>query len=78
LRNGLPTGGEGTLEDRLHGVPVRAKTGTLSGVSTLSGWVRLKRAGSWGEFSIMSRGMSKTRAANMEDRIVRLLRKRAR
>jgi D-alanyl-D-alanine carboxypeptidase/D-alanyl-D-alanine-endopeptidase (penicillin-binding protein 4) len=78
LRNGLPSGGQGTLEDRLHGVPVRAKTGTLSGVSTLSGWVRLKRADSWAEFSIMSRGMSKARAAKMEDRIVRLLRKRAR
>ena len=78
LRKGLATGGQGTLEDRLHGVPVRAKTGTLSGVSTLSGWVRLKRAGSWGEFSIMSRGMSKPKAVNLEDRIVRFLKKRAR
>jgi serine-type D-Ala-D-Ala carboxypeptidase/endopeptidase (penicillin-binding protein 4) len=78
LRNGLATGGQGTLEDRLHGVPVRAKTGTLSGVSTLSGWVRLKRADSWGEFSIMSSGMAKAKAVNMEDRIVRFLRKRAR
>jgi serine-type D-Ala-D-Ala carboxypeptidase/endopeptidase (penicillin-binding protein 4) len=78
FRNGLATGGQGTLEDRLHGVPVRAKTGTLSGVSTLSGWVRLKRADSWGEFSIMSGGMSKTKAANLEDRIVRFLTKRAR
>ncbi|CAN5712281.1 hypothetical protein BH20ACT23_BH20ACT23_23060 [soil metagenome] len=78
LRSMLPTGGEGTLEDRLHGARVRAKTGTLDGVSTLSGWVRLKRTGSWAEFSIMSRGMSKARAVELEDRIVRLLRKRAR
>ncbi len=78
LRGMLPTGGEGTLEDRLHGVRVRAKTGTLDGVSTLSGWVRLKRAGTWAEFSIMSRDMSKTSAARLEDRIVRLLRNRAR
>jgi len=78
LRSSLPTGGEGTLEHRLHGVRVRAKTGTLDGVSTLSGWVRLKRAGTWVEFSIMSRGMSKARAVQIEDRIVRLLRKRAR
>ena len=78
LRDGLPTGGEGTLEDRLGGVRVRAKTGTLSNVSTLSGWVRLKGADSWGEFSIMSRGMSKAKAVNLEDRIVRLLMKRAR
>jgi D-alanyl-D-alanine carboxypeptidase len=78
LRSTLPTGGEGTLENRLHGVRVRAKTGTLDGVSTLSGWVRLRRADSWAEFSIMSRGMSKSRAVQIEDRIVRLLRKRAR
>ena len=78
LRSMLPTGGEGTLEDRLRGVAVRAKTGTLDGVSTLSGWVRLKRAGTWAEFSIMSRSMSKTGAMKLEDRIVRLLRKRAR
>jgi D-alanyl-D-alanine carboxypeptidase/D-alanyl-D-alanine-endopeptidase (penicillin-binding protein 4) len=78
LRDMLPTGGQGTLEDRLRGVPVRAKTGTLSGISTLSGWVRLKRVRSWGEFSIMSRGMSKPKAAQIEDRIVRLLRSRAR
>ena len=78
MRSTLPTGGEGTLENRLHGVRVRAKTGTLDGVSTLSGWVRLRRADSWAEFSIMSRGMSKSRAVQIEDRIVRLLRKRAR
>jgi D-alanyl-D-alanine carboxypeptidase/D-alanyl-D-alanine-endopeptidase (penicillin-binding protein 4) len=78
MRNMLAAGGVGTLEDRLQGVPVQAKTGTLSGVSTLSGWVRLKRADSWAEFSIMSRGMSKPHAVKVEDRIVRLLRNRAR
>jgi len=78
LRKMLPTGGEGTLEDRLHGVPIRAKTGTLDSVSTLSGWIKLKRTGTWAEFSIMSRGMPKYRAAQIEDRIVKLLRKRAR
>jgi D-alanyl-D-alanine carboxypeptidase len=78
LRSMLPTGDQGTLERRLKGLPVRAKTGTLENVSTLSGWVRLKRGGSWAEFSIMSRGMSKARAVQIEDRIVRLLRKRAR
>jgi D-alanyl-D-alanine carboxypeptidase len=78
LRSTLPAGGQGTLERRLHGARVRAKTGTLEGISTLSGWVRLRRGGNWAAFSIMSRGMSKTRAAQLEDRIVRLLRKRAR
>lgn len=33
----LPTPGEGTLADRLDGVPVVAKTGTLTGVRALSG-----------------------------------------
>lgn len=33
----LPSPGEGTLADRLDGVPVVAKTGTLSGVRALSG-----------------------------------------
>jgi serine-type D-Ala-D-Ala carboxypeptidase/endopeptidase (penicillin-binding protein 4) len=78
LREMLPRGGEGTLEDRLHGVPIRAKTGTLDSVSTLSGWIRVRRTGTWAEFSIMSRGMPKYRAVQIEDRIVKLLRKRAR
>lgn len=78
LREMLPRGGEGTLEDRLHNVPIRAKTGTLDSVSTLSGWIRLRRTGTWAEFSIMSRGMPKYRAVQIEDRIVKLLHKRAR
>ena len=78
LRDMLPSGGEGTLEDRLHGVRIRAKTGTLESVSTLSGWLRLNRTATWAKFSIMSRGMPKYRAAQIEDRIVKLLRKRAR
>lgn len=77
LRGVLPTGGQGTLTSRLHGVPVRAKTGTLSGVSALSGWVWLERRGAWAEFSILSAGMSKSRAVEIEDRIVRILRRRA-
>ncbi len=43
LRGTLPAGGEGTLEDRLETVTVRAKTGTLIDVSALSGWVWLER-----------------------------------
>jgi serine-type D-Ala-D-Ala carboxypeptidase/endopeptidase (penicillin-binding protein 4) len=78
LRAGLPTGNQGTLEDRLAGVPVRAKTGTLSGVSALSGWVYLKRRSQWAPFSILSQGMPKSTAANIEDRIVRILVRSAR
>jgi D-alanyl-D-alanine carboxypeptidase len=73
LRRVLPTGGQGTLSDRLRGLRLRAKTGTLDEVSSLSGWVWLRRAGAWAEFSIMSRGMPKYRAAAVEDRIVKTL-----
>jgi D-alanyl-D-alanine carboxypeptidase len=78
LRSGLPTGDQGTLEDRLKGVRVRAKTGTLINVSALSGWVYLKREDEWASFSILSRGMPKYRAAATEDKIVRVLERRAR
>lgn len=77
LRVGLPTGDQGTLEDRLVGVDVRAKTGTLIGISTLSGWVWLEREAAWAEFSIMSRGLSKSDAIAIEDRIVRIVANRA-
>ena len=73
LRDGLPTGGQGTLQDRLHGVDVRAKTGSLNGVSALSGWVYLERTGSWAEFSILSSGLSYYPSKNVEDRIVRVI-----
>jgi D-alanyl-D-alanine carboxypeptidase/D-alanyl-D-alanine-endopeptidase (penicillin-binding protein 4) len=71
LRSTLARGGQGTLGGRLHTVDVRAKTGTLSGISALSGWVRLQRTGGWAEFSILSRGISKTTAIRIEDRVVR-------
>ena len=77
LRYSLPTGNHGTLEDRLRGVRVRAKTGTLEEISALSGWVWIDRAGTWGEFSIMSRGMDKSDAVAIEDRIVRIVANRA-
>lgn len=77
FRAGLPTGDQGTLEDRLIGVKVRAKTGTLTQISALSGWVWLEEEGAWGEFSIMSRGMSKSAAVAIEDRIVRIVANRA-
>jgi len=77
FRIGLPTGDQGTLEDRLIGVKVRAKTGSLIEISGLSGWVWLSQEGGWAEFSIMSRGMSKSAAVAIEDRIVRILANRA-
>jgi D-alanyl-D-alanine carboxypeptidase len=73
LRGALATGGQGTLEDRLHGVAVRAKTGTLNGISALSGWVWLKQRARWAQFSILSRHIQKWVAVGIEDRIVRLL-----
>lgn len=74
FRNGLARGGLGTMEKRpLNGIRVRVKTGTLRDISTLSGYVYLKRHASWAEFSIMSRGLAKSRAIEIEDKIVRLM-----
>jgi serine-type D-Ala-D-Ala carboxypeptidase/endopeptidase (penicillin-binding protein 4) len=78
LRSGLPTGGQGTLEDRMEAHKVRAKTGTLDGVSTLSGWVLVRKTGEWVEFSIMSHGLDKSRAVEKENAIVRVIARYAR
>ncbi|MGH2540440.1 MAG: D-alanyl-D-alanine carboxypeptidase/D-alanyl-D-alanine-endopeptidase [Actinomycetota bacterium] len=72
LRGTLPAAGEGTLQDRLAGVTLRAKTGTLVDVSALSGWVWLEREGDWAAFSILSSGMDDGRAKHIENRIVRV------
>jgi D-alanyl-D-alanine carboxypeptidase/D-alanyl-D-alanine-endopeptidase (penicillin-binding protein 4) len=77
LRSTLATGGQGTLEDRLRGERVRAKTGTLDDVSALSGWIWLERQRAWAEFSILS-GLPKTSAAAVEDAVVRTLSANAR
>lgn len=78
FRRSLPVPGQGTLANRLQGVRLRAKTGTLDGVSALSGWVWMKRTDSWGEFSILSGGMPKSQAVEIEDAIVRTLARYAR
>ena len=78
LRSSLPGADQGTLEDRLKGVRVRAKTGSLTNISTLSGYVWLRQRKTWAEFSILSRGMSKTYASAVEDDIVRILTREAR
>jgi D-alanyl-D-alanine carboxypeptidase/D-alanyl-D-alanine-endopeptidase (penicillin-binding protein 4) len=77
LRFALPTGGQGTLEGRLGHVRVRAKTGTLTDVSALSGWVWSRKVRDWVEFSILSQGMSKDEAVRIEDAIVALVNARA-
>jgi D-alanyl-D-alanine carboxypeptidase len=73
LRATLPSGGQGTLKDRLLDVRLRAKTGTLQGVSALSGWVWLRRSEGWAEFSILSSGMSPVTAKSIEDQILRVV-----
>ena len=73
LRGTLPAGGEGTLDDRLANVTVRAKTGTLIEVSALSGWIWLEREDEWAAFSILSSGMSTDQAKSIENRIVRMV-----
>lgn len=77
LRESLAAGGEGTLEDRLQDVRLRAKTGSLHEVSALSGWVWLDRESSWAEFSILSSGMPYDTAKSVEDRIMRVIEERA-
>ena len=77
LRFALPTGGQGTLEGRLGHVRLRAKTGTLTDVSALSGWVWSRKIKDWVEFSILSQGMSKDEAARIENAIVALVNARA-
>ena len=73
LRSTLPAGGEGTLDDRLEAVTLRAKTGTLIDVSALSGWVWLEREDAWAAFSIMSSGMDEDRAKSIENKIVKVV-----
>jgi D-alanyl-D-alanine carboxypeptidase len=51
-------------------VRLRAKTGTLDEISALSGWVWLERVRDWAEFSILSRGITKTRSMQIENAIV--------
>jgi serine-type D-Ala-D-Ala carboxypeptidase/endopeptidase (penicillin-binding protein 4) len=72
LREALPSGGQGTLGGRLGRVPFHAKTGTLTSVSALSGYVWMRRRNAWVEFSILSR-LSKDAAVRIEDRVVRIL-----
>ncbi len=78
LRLSLPAPGQGTLRHRLKGVMVRAKTGTLTRISALSGWVWLQHRQAWGEFSILSSGMSISWAKGMEDKVIRILSERGR
>jgi D-alanyl-D-alanine carboxypeptidase len=77
LRSALPTGGQGTLEGRLGHLRVRAKTGTLTGISALSGWVWSHKTDGWVEFSILSEALTKEEAVRIEDAIVRLVSHRA-
>jgi D-alanyl-D-alanine carboxypeptidase/D-alanyl-D-alanine-endopeptidase (penicillin-binding protein 4) len=78
LRLSLPAPGQGTLRERLRGVRVRAKTGTLRRISALSGWVWLEHRQAWAEFSILSNGVSIYSAKAIEDKVVRILSERGR
>jgi D-alanyl-D-alanine carboxypeptidase len=74
LYRSLPAGGEGTLNSRLEGIPVRAKTGTLfiRPASTLSGYIRT-RAGTLVAFSVLTHDLPESTALSIEDGIVRTL-----
>ncbi|MHC4973156.1 MAG: D-alanyl-D-alanine carboxypeptidase/D-alanyl-D-alanine endopeptidase [Planctomycetota bacterium] len=70
----LAAGGEGTLRRRYRelGARVRAKTGTIRGVRSLSGYVT-GRGGHRYVFVILANGKSAPRARQLQDRIVRVL-----
>lgn len=74
LVQSLPGPGDGTVGDRLIGLPVRAKTGTLfeTPVSSLSGYIT-DASGTTVAFSVISRGLDKAIAAAIEDEVVRIL-----
>lgn len=71
----LPRGGvDGTLRYRLSGVPVYAKTGSLAGVSSLSGYVKT-RLGQLIAFSVIlnNDNASECSLKEAEDRIIRTI-----
>jgi len=75
LIRSLPRGGEGTLRRRFLGSArkrVRAKTGYISGVSTLAGRV-VSRRGKVYVFALLMNGGELTAARTTQDRIVALL-----
>lgn len=72
LRGSLPRAGQGTLEDRLAGVKLRAKTGTLIDASALSGWIWTDQGGRVA-FSILSSNYDDQAAKDLENAIVRLI-----
>ncbi len=78
LRATLPRPGVGTLEHRLPGIDVQAKTGTLTDISALSGWVGLATTGRPAVFSILSGGFDESAAKDIEDGIVTTLANHAR
>jgi len=69
----LPTGGEGTLQSRLGGMTVRAKTGTLDGHSGLSGYL-VTAYGQTVGFSILVNNVEATwSAVELQDRLLHTL-----
>jgi D-alanyl-D-alanine carboxypeptidase/D-alanyl-D-alanine-endopeptidase (penicillin-binding protein 4) len=75
LRESLAKPGIGTLghPNRMMGLTVRAKTGTLTDVSALSGWVRSELDDRWIAFSVLSSHFDDATAKGIEDEIVELI-----
>jgi D-alanyl-D-alanine carboxypeptidase/D-alanyl-D-alanine-endopeptidase (penicillin-binding protein 4) len=77
FEHSLPVSGRsGTLHEREFGLPqgrVRAKTGTIDGVSSLAGYL-VSRHGNKYAFAVVSNSSrSKAEAVQVEDRFVRAL-----
>ena len=80
LYESLPIAGvDGTIQGRMKAKPaynnVRAKTGTVNGVTTLSGYLKASN-GNWLAFSIMNNGVNdKAGTRAFQDRICQALAK---
>jgi len=74
FRGALAEGGEGTLRKRYRAIGERlqAKTGSISGVSSLSGYVEGREGGTW-VFTLLANGKSKGHARAFQDRVVQAL-----
>jgi len=70
----LATGGEGTLRRRFRdlGTRVRAKTGTIRGVSALSGYVTGREGGRY-VFVVLGDGRGVSKARRLQDLVVQVL-----
>lgn len=74
LLRALPSGGEGTLGERMRQLRIHAKTGTMSGVTCLAGYIQASD-GSWRIFAIHMNGFvgSSNPLRALQDELCRII-----